>query len=203
MTQLSLAIRGDLVKSMRQEAKAVMVGSKAATTEATDTLKGDIRGVVRRTFTGGGRGGSRVANAIRGRVYARREGGFTGQVWSKFGRGKGAGFVDYLVPFTKGAEIRPKRSKWLYISLERGKKARRQRRLSVRPAKNLKFIPARGGDKVFIVRETARKTTLIAVLVRRVRIKKSLDFNRPVAKAVQRLPRLVARRIEETANEFR
>ncbi|HSF94776.1 MAG TPA: hypothetical protein VLA52_07095 [Thermohalobaculum sp.] len=203
MTRLvAAASRGQLDAAMKAEGIAIGKGTKAAVTIVTDQVKRDARAVVNAGFTGSrivGGGNRRVANAIRSRVYPRGDGGFTGQVWSKFGRGRAKGFVDYLLPFVKGATLTPRRSRWLYIPVERGRKARRGRRLSIGLNRNLKFVPARGGDKVYLVRQTRTRSTLIAVLVRRVRIPKKLDFERAAAAAAKRLPLALAEEIEKAS----
>lgn len=186
--RLVAAVQGNLRRRQAEDARVVAQGVPAATRAVTRRAQLAARAVINARFSGSERvrGGSRrVANAVRSRVYEDRGGQqATGLVYSKFGRGRGDGFVDYLLPHVTGAVIRPRRSKWLYIPVQRGRASRR-RRVSERLDKNVAFIPAEGGRKLYLVRQTKTRSTLIAVLVRRVRIDAGLDFGR-VAREAER-----------------
>lgn len=180
-TQLGLAIEGRLDEVMRRDAAAIEATDAAVVKRRTRAFQLDVRAAVRGAF--GGRGGRQVGNAVRSRLYDDGPKGSAGTVYSKFGRGTGAGFVDYLKPFAEGATLRATSGDWLYIPIEgRGRRGVRQRaKIDVADTKNVDFVPADGGRKVYIVRRTARRSTLIAVLVRQVRIRQSIDVDRLVA----------------------
>lgn len=193
MTSLRvLAARGELRKAMAAEAKAVKNAPARTVKRETRRLQLAARDEVNRNL--GQR--RKIGGAIRSRTFADPDGA-AGLVYSKFGRGHGRDFADFLVPFTKGAELRPRQSKFLYIPLERGVRARRRRRQSVALSKNLRFIPSRDGRKFFLVRETRTRTTLLAVLIRRVKIPKKLDFER----LARNLDRVAAEGLVETLEE--
>jgi hypothetical protein len=180
--QLRLAVEGRLDEVMRRDSAAIAKTEAAVVKRRTRAFQLDVRTAVRNAF-GGGRGARQVGNAIRSRVYEDGPNKVTGTTYSKFGRGSGAGFVDYLAPFAEGATLRAKSGGWLYIPIDgRGRRGVRQReKIDVADAKNVDFVPSADGRKVYIVRRTRTRSTLIAVLVRQVRIRKSIDVDRLVA----------------------
>ena len=192
------AQRGQLEEVMRAERMVIRRASLSAAKRATRDLQLDVRAEVQRGFSDSvGGSAKRVANAIRQKLFDDRDRGATGIVFSRFGRtGPNGEFVDYLLPFTRGAELTPRSSKFLYISLERGTRNRRRRRIPVRQTKNVSFVPGKRG-KVFVVRQTRTRSTLIAMLVPRVRLRKRFDFARPAVRAEQQFPKKLLDAFEE------
>ncbi|MEQ9330267.1 hypothetical protein [Thalassobaculum sp.] len=176
MTQLAAAVEGRLGDIMARDAAALAATDAAVVKRRTRAFQLSVRAAVVSSF-GGSRGGRQIGNAIRSRIYDDGPNKVAGATWSKFGRGSGAGFVDYLAPFTTGATLRPRSGGWLYIPIDgRGRRGVRQReKVDVEAAKNVDFVPAADGRKIYIVRRTRSRSTLIAVLVRQVRISKRLD----------------------------
>jgi len=196
MTQLRAALRGDLQKHMKAERRALDRGVSRGVKETTDELKQDVRSAVRQGLRGrGGRGD--VSKAIRGTFYPNDDqpASAAGLVYSKFGRREGGQFVDYLKPHIEGATITPERSKWLYIPNERGRKARRNKRQAVALQKNLAFVPVARG-KAYLVRRTRTRSTIVATLVRRVRIKDRITIKGAIDTSEAALPKNILRALE-------
>lgn len=165
MTRLTSALQGSLQQHMKAEAAIVAQASRRGTKATTEEVKAAIRRRVAAALSGGRRGG-KVANSIRSRVYHDGPGKDAGLVWSKFGRGRGAQFVDYLLPHVGGALVKAKSGKFLFIpqvSRREAKRARNSRRVA--------FIPWKGG--LLMVRHQGRQGgfKVLAVLVRQVRMK--------------------------------
>jgi hypothetical protein len=167
------AVDPDLKTLLQSEIKAIKRAPGVTIRTLIRELQLEIRAEVDR-----GIGKKRkVGGAIRSKPYDNPDGA-AGIVWSKFGRGRGAQFRDYLLPFVLGLTLRPRRSKWLYISLEKGRKARRDRRLIVSADPKLKWIPIKDGRVVLLVRQTKTRSTVIAKLVKNVKAPKRLNFER-------------------------
>jgi hypothetical protein len=196
--RLDLALEGRLEERIaRDRAVIVKAGAKAAK-EVADTAKLAAREVINRRFRGSQRvkgGARRVANAIRSKVYENADGSATGLVFSKFGRRRGAEFVDYLLPFVTGETIKPRNSKWLYVPIGGGRRNRQQRR-QVGREKGVEFVPLSGG-RVLIVKRTRTRSTVIGLLVRELRRERSLDFAAVAAKAEKEIAAAFARRLVE------
>lgn len=192
------ALSGDLRASIERDTKRLRSLSNEATKRETDALKNAARDQVRLAFPGGRsrRGGRRVANAIRGVMREAGEGFQRGTVFSKFGRRAGGEFVDYLLPFVRGGEIRPVNSKWLYIPADGGRGRSRKVRRSARLEKGLRFVPSGEPGKVFLVKETRTRSTLVAVLIRRLRVKQRLDFDAPKKRAADGVLRRIAEGVQ-------
>ncbi|MEQ8345077.1 MAG: hypothetical protein RIB84_23885 [Sneathiellaceae bacterium] len=159
---LTAALQGSLQQHMRTEALVVERSSKRGTKAATDATKTAIRRRVARALTGGKRGRN-VANAIRSQVYHDGPGKDAGLVWNKFGRGKGAQFVDYLLPHVKGAMIAAPSGGFLFIPQTATRaEARRSRRVA--------FIPWSGG-LLMIAPRPRGQFKVLAILLKRVRLK--------------------------------
>ncbi len=195
------AARGQLEDALRREQLAIRRATSVAVEGETRKLQLAIRAEVSRAFAGGraGKGGRNAGNAIRSKLY-QNDDGHAGLVYSRFGRrGPDGQFIDYLAPFAHGAVITPRNSRWLYIPLEAGRRAQRGRRLSVALDPNLAFVPSADGKRVWLVRRTPRgkRTTLVALLVRRVAIEKRFDLEAPIREAQQGLPKSLLEAIEE------
>lgn len=198
MTDLRVtAARGELERHMRREAMAIDGATRAAVETETRQLQLAIRAQVDAVFPSRGR--RKPGNAIRSKVYKREGGGYTGLIWSKFGRTDAGGqFVDYLLPWVQGATLRPQQGRYMVIPV-RGTSRRVKRHLRDLARLNedpkLRLIAGRGG-KLFFVRQTRTRSTLIAVLVRRTRIPQRLRFENDVVAAEQALPRTLLRALE-------
>lgn len=184
------ALRGDLREIMARDTARLGRAIGGSVGETTTTLKDAARVEVRRVFgrTRAGRGARRVSNTIRGRLFEDGEIGRTGLVFSKFGRRQGGEFQDFFLPFVRGATIRPKRARFLYIPLGPRTRRSRARRFTVENTRNLRFIPL-DRSRTLIVRQTRTRSTPIALLVRQVRITPRLNFDRLVQRERAKLPR--------------
>lgn len=174
------AEKKQMQKDLAEYGEAVEDASYKVVLDATTRLKNSIRREVAQNLDA--RGKRRPENAIRGEIYDRKDGGYTGFVYSKFGRVENGRYIDYLLPHIKGSTLRPEQSGWLYIpNRQKGKSAgsRRGERLDVSAKKSLSFVPARDNRKLYIVRASrkngAQVTRLIATLVRSVRHDKKLE----------------------------
>lgn len=203
--KLQLAIEGSLRAHMDRDARVLARALRAAPAAATDGLKRDARARVRAAFPRS----RRLPNTIRSRLYpsppaGSDEIGGAGIVYSKFGRREGGRFVDYFLPHVLGGEIRPRRGRWLYIPLERGRRAgtitasARRRRLVVGLEKGLRFIPL-DGARTLIVKQTRNRSTPVALLIRRASLRRKLDFRSAEASADRRLTAAVLDGLERIA----
>lgn len=169
--QVGLALEGNLRGRMARDARDLDRAISGSVKAEVEALKRSHRAVVNARL-GGGRGRGKVGNSVRSKMLEPS----VGLVYSKFGRRQGGEFIDYLLPHVIGATIKPKQSEWLYISLEKGRKARRDKRRSVRLEKGLRFVPTKHPGRILLVKETRTKTTPIALLVRKVTIRATIDF---------------------------
>jgi len=188
--RLSLALRGDLRREMEAERRAFEAAGKRTTRRHTTGLKTAARAEIVRGFGGGPRV-RRAANAVRDKLF---EGGAVGLVYSKFGRREGGAFVDYLAPHVTGAEIRPVAARRLFIPLQKGRRAR-SFRAAVALQKNLRFIRL-DRNRTLIVRQTRTRSTPIALLVRRVRIKAKLNFDKLIEREAAAMPETLNRELD-------
>ena len=176
---LRAALQGDLTAYMDKQVHGVQKGIRVAVVDGAKAVQKDWRGQVNATFSGSKmvRGGNRrVANAIRLKEYTTEAGGASAIVFSKFGRkGPGGKFIDYLIPHATGATLRPTRGRWLYIPLQGSRRARSSR-LAVAQNKNLSFVPI-GPGRALLVRRTRSRSTPIALLVRMIRIPKTISLD--------------------------
>lgn len=194
---LKAAHRGKLKQFMADEAMRIHAAGKAAVSKTTKGVQAEVRGRVRGGF--GARGGQRLANTVRKRDYLQDEAGI---IYSKFGSKDEMGnFVDYFVPFLTGATLRPKRSKFLYIPISGSRKTRRTKRVDVGDKKNLAFIPAKHGGRIYIVRKTKTRSTIIAILVPRVRMKQRLNMDNLVS--LEKFPKLYIAELNARPEQIR
>lgn len=201
-SMIARAARGELASYLEAQGKAAQAAAVSVTKEETTELKLALRSVVGAAFPKGGR---KVANAIRQKDYTNPDGA-AGLVYSKFGRKSlEGGFIDYLLPFTTGATIRPTRSKYLYIPLQKtksGRVSKRNRgfRASVRLQKNLRFVRLTG-NRFLIVRGTKTRSTPIALLIPRVKMPKRIDPGATFARTTKDFDQKFLRRFEELAQK--
>jgi len=198
MTQLAAALRGELDGYMRADAAAVLRGTRQAVVAQTEETKRAARALVAAAFTGGGRGGSRVANAIRSRVYDNAPGDVAGLVYSKFGRREGGTFQDYLLPHIEGGQLRPRDAKFMAIPFNRRRRPMEQALAALDTDPKLALVPLPGG-RFMLVRRTRTRTTLLGLLVRRVTMKRRLDPRRLREQAQRGLEAKVERALGDSS----
>ena len=108
-SRLFAALEGSLEIRIGRDMTVLTKSMRGATQGQTLRLKQAARDVVNQRFSGSSRvrgGNRRVANTIRHKFYDDGEGKYAGQVYSKFGKGRGRDFQDYLLPHVRGDEIR-------------------------------------------------------------------------------------------------
>ena len=180
------AARGQLEEFINAEAVAIDRGSLRSVRETNEIVKVLVRAALNQAFTGSKitrSGNRRVANAIRGRVYDDRSRGrgITSFVYSRLGRGRGEGWVDYLIPHIIGQTIRPRERKWLMLPLKR--------RATVRRAlsgddKRIKRLPVDGGKAYLIGRQfKSGRFDALALQLPAVSLKKRVNIKAVEAKA--------------------
>jgi hypothetical protein len=211
MTAITAALSGDLKAFMAAEAAAVVRGVRDAVRGQVAETQAEARRLVDAGLPGKGR--SRPSNAIRSRLY---EGGQdpAGIVYSKFGRREGGQYVDYLLPHIQGATMRPRAGgapdlgRYMVLPVKGVSRRlaavdRSLARLDTDP--QLALIPLPGGRFLFVrrPRETKRggyrmnaRTTLIAMLVRRVDLPKRINLTGLDDRAATSLARRVLAGLE-------
>lgn len=184
------------------------------TNEVKERLRNYLDSYFIRSEVIGGAGGRKARRrvsfaAAQSRFYddIAADGQYSGQIYSKWGRGKGPdSFVDFLMLHLRGGTVRPKRGDWIKIrnpaipGLHGGGD-----QVGEYPISNSRifFKKAPGGRKMFILRETFgfgsgrrkqdRKVELLATLV------KSLTF----APQLTGLDAIAATRIDLFDKKFR
>ena len=140
---LGLALQGRLREFLEEEVRATGQAVRQGVKDSTEAVKlGAREEIAQRLSSGQRKGGSnrRVANAIRSRLFDDGPFDQAGLVYSKFGRGRGASFVDYLAPHVLGAEIMPVSRRALLIAFGKTKGTRRKRRNEIQRRAGLAFI---------------------------------------------------------------
>lgn len=171
--RLRLTRTGNLNAHMRAEQFAMARGGTRAVTRTTEDLKRAFRGEVRSRL----KGGNRIAGLVRSRLFKEPGGLVTGFVFSKWKRFRAtSGTEDVLAFHETGGTIVPRRARRLLILFNK-RDRRRGFRLAVSLNKNLAFVPQEGG-RFLIVRRTRSRSTIIGILLRRVTIRPSLNFDR-------------------------
>lgn len=200
------AQRGNLDEFIEKEIAAFEKGVFAGVQAATIDLKGKIRKQVAAALT------RKASFAIQSRMYddvkvgGHMEKGGASLLYSKLGRGRGKQFIDYLDLHVTGGTVRAKKSKWLYISLERGPKKRRKQRPVVAFDPRLAFIPdpKEPKKKLYLVRtfkDKNKEPKILAVLIRVVRIPKRLEVRSLFAAHEKLVPDFVTAKIIENYEE--
>lgn len=167
--------------------RATLGGVKAQTRE---TQLG-VRGQVNKAF----HGSRRIGNTVRSKVWERktRRQGAAGLIWSKFGRKKGGRFVDYIAPRLFGATVKPTGGRqFLMIPKQKGRNKRTVAQKLADKGK-LTFIPIKGGRKAVLVKNTKSRSTIIALLVRKVVYPRRTTPAQLMAGAVRGLPGEITR----------
>jgi len=191
-----LADRGVLSEFLAKEARVVTKAVTLATTEATKAVKDAARAEVVRGFPTG----AKFAKGIRAKDFKDGDIRVASLVYSTIGRrGPGGVFIDYLATFERDRVITGKGSGWLIIPVVKGgarvvdAAAKELRRSGVFTSGRLRFVAGRGGVRILptkkpgvlmLVRIRTQATgfgraawrEVLAFLVRRVRIRKRVDF---------------------------
>jgi hypothetical protein len=214
--RLAVAIKGDLVRFMREETAAAERAVTAGMGEASADLKTDLR----RQITSAGLG-ERLARTWRSEVYPRGQKsiGAAGFVWSKA--------PDIVRAFDQGAVIRSKRGLFLAIPtalagrLGRGIGGAREKITPQgwerRTGLKLRFVYRRGAPSLLVVddvritkggrvvanvsrrkgvvspRKSGGSVAIVFILVPQVRLGKRLDLASAAAKAARELPGRILR----------
>lgn len=192
---LSLALQGRLREFLEQEIRDTSQAIRRGVKDSTEAVKLGAREEIAQRLSSGQRKGGRnrrVANAIRSRLYDDGPLNQAGIVYSKFGRGRGASFVDYLAPHVLGAEITPVSRRALLIAFGKTKGTRRKRRNEIQRREGLVFIRL-DRDRTLILRKGRgrRRGTPIGLFLRRVRIRPKLSFDRIIRRETDALPRRI------------
>lgn len=163
---------------------AIRDSSIEAVVATTDEVKQRMRSYLDSHFTGSALHGNnhrRVSNAAVQSVYyddIGEKGQYTGLIYSKFGVGKGAAFVDFLLLHMRGGTIRPKTKDWLRIpnTEEAGSRGGQTGRYAMSDSE-IFFVPSADGQKLFQLRRYRRtkKTVLLATLVKSLKFEPSLQ----------------------------
>lgn len=193
------ALAGNLRREMEEEAAEIVAALARATKGAGERAKNAYRAKVQAAMPG--RSGRHV-KAIRNRFY---EVGRDGQktpaslVYSTLGRGSGSNYVDYIAPHVTGATLGPRagggddKGRFLVLPVKGvSRRVSRDKRalegLGTDP--RLALIPLPGGRFLFVRKPPAKKdggfragarTTILAILVPKVRVK--ADINLPALEA--------------------
>lgn len=166
-------------------------GALQAVNRATRAALSVVRGHVNAAFPGSMRvrgGNRRVANAIRSVVYDNGERGIAGLIYSKFGRGRGAAFVDFVLPRLEGVVIVPRRGQYLVIDLPAAGGVGLRMRASLArlgASQKLDWVPIEGGRVLVVDRRTR---TPLYLLVKRVAFPARIGRGALVREAARSFP---------------
>ena len=205
MLRLLAALQGNLKTVMDTELKTATQAVSSGVQQATDGLKGDLRGQINNAGLG-----SKLANTWRGQIYPR--GGQSlnaaGYVWNKA--------PQIVSAFNDGVTIRSKHGKFLAIPTQYVIR-QNNRRISPRDFEEagipLRYIPPQGARRVGLLvadnfrvtnsgraraaSPTAQRTgrglasIIMFVLVPQVSLKKRFDIDSTAQKWIDKLPQLV------------
>jgi hypothetical protein len=176
------AIQGKLEEEMAKEARSVGRAVEKAVTETTNETKNLARAHI------ASRLGRRAGFLLTSRVYKNGPTDQAGFVYSRWkraragGKSSAQGPVDVLAAYQYGAQIEPRRGKFLYVPVVRGQFGRRARRIFQEGVGkgNVDLIPFqdKNGNLAYAVTERRRRGRgkLIAFLFQRVEVKRELDL---------------------------
>jgi len=173
----------DVIRQLANLERRAHGAARKAVGETTRKVKLGIRREVQSIF----RKNARAGNAIRSVVYdntqapsgprpgravvrGRHKSDTAGVIFSKFGRGKGAAYQDYLLPYITGRDILPKKGKYLAVPLLPGKRNRK-------PTPEMQLQPVRSGGQLFLVKHQKRKSVFMFLLLKKVPIRRRLRLS--------------------------
>lgn len=174
--EIQLALRGDLQVFAEKFRKAAEKGVTAGIRRSTTGLKNERRRQVKRAGLG-----QKLANTERGDVYPRRGAslGAAGVVRSK---------ASFMHAFATGATITPRKQKFLAVRTEHvGQFGQRY----LRPEDfkgQLTLVPSSKPNTFLLVDNSFSTPKVMFVLVKQVRIRKTLDFDGAARKWHDKLP---------------
>ena len=186
--RLKAVITGDLEQVMAKEYDLASRAVTAGVGKRTGILKTDLRSQITRARLGG-----RLAKAWRGRVYENEGINAAGFVWSKAPK--------IIRAFDEGVTIRAKGGRWLAIPTEHapkrgmsaGGRSSMSRRISPTSyvwRDRLRFVPINPRLALLVERKRGnRKTLVMFILVKQVKLKKRLDVKGAGLAAADTLPR--------------
>lgn len=211
--RFAAALEGRLDEYMAAEARGIRAGVLKAVTDTTIETKNLARAHVASRL--GFRAGFLITHVVynnngydaAGLIYSRwkrsRPGGkFVNETSELFGRSRN---TDILGAHAYGAVIEPRRSKFLYIPLVRGRLRRTQRRIFQqgigRDTVELVPFTDKHGNLAYIIREKRRRGQgpVIALLIQRVELKRSLNLDPIYRRAETSLARRLIVEIDRAA----
>lgn len=157
--------------------------------DAAEAFKLQVRQQITRGFASArrtGAGVARVANAVRSRLY---DEGDSAVVYSKFGRGRGAAFQDYLLPHVTGAMLKPSFRRFLLIPLVK--------RRTIDRYADRQIIPLGGGRFLLVANRRGKGAGIaLAILTPSVRLRARFDFRTPARATGDLFERLFLARLQ-------
>ena len=191
MLDLAIALRGNLIDSLKVESKVAAAAVTTVIRRRTSALKRSIRGQMSRAGLG------KLANAARSETDPHRGFSLTpkGAVFSKAIVKRPGGSVDLLTVFDEGAVVQAKRGTYLAIPVTKG--SRRKTPASYGRGA-LIFIPNRDRKTARLV-DKADRSRVIFWLVRITHLKKRLNLDTAVERSGRDLDGAIAREWERRA----
>ena len=187
--RIAAALSGSLSEIIEAERAAIREAHGRAAAATSEELKQALRQHVLANLAGRGLGRiggrpRRVANAIRAQRY---EDG-NALVYSKFlKKVPGQGLVDLFTVFIEGATLRPREGEYLFIARDPAvRRALPAVRRDLLSQKGVRLVRTRRGS-LMLVKETRTRGTILAFLVRRVRIEPRLKVDPFIDQAAGRL----------------
>lgn len=175
MAAITATLRGlkRLDRALERAETQTLSAAKAAVNRVSLDVQRAIRRDIDRVFSGSSsfrkrRGkGRKVSKALRRKLFDNKSRGSAALIFSKFGRRREGEFVDFFGPYITGRDITPRRSRFLAIPLQPGRRNRDPGKF-----KNLETVTVDGD--LFLIRSTRTRTTFMFLLIRRAKIRKRL-----------------------------
>lgn len=205
MTQLDLAIRGELSTWTAAVAKSVEAGARRALRRATFGLRTNLRGRIRRAgFRSPG-----LAAALAAKVDAQQLEGRVYSVARYRAGGQRTQPLDLIQLYSEGATIQAASGSFLAIPTGLGpqRQAGRGRMRRATPQEigemgwKIAILPARGGKMVVLATLPSGAKVVTHVLVRQVSLRKRYDLDGGIALWQGRLPAILAESIDAEAGK--
>lgn len=179
MAAITATLRGlkRLDRALKRAETQTLAAAKAAVNRVSLDVQRAIRRDIDRVFSGSStfrkrRGkGRKVSNALRRKLFDNKSRGSAALIFSKFGRRREGEFVDFFGARITGRDITPRRSRFLTIPLQPGKRNRD-------PGKFKNLTTVSSGGRLFLIRSTRTRTTFMFLLIPRAKIRKRLRPSR-------------------------